>query len=258
MKKIKKRASILIKILEIYWDSNGIYGSPRITAILNKQGINISQKKVSNEMKFLNISSIHSSHFPHRKSTMTAEEKAIIHNLILNLDINRPNQVWTTDITYINTIYDGTLYLISYIDYFSKRIIGWHLSRTQKTSDILIAFNKAVKKRKPLPGLICHSDKGSQFRSKLYRQTIIDHHFLYSYTELNHSCDQNAAQESWHASLKKEWLSTRKLYHFEDAYATIMEYIEGFYNPKRIHSSLGYLSPIDYEKEFFSQKTPSK
>lgn len=246
---MNKRTFLLIKILEIYWKNHGIYGAPRITAELNKLGINISQKKVSNEMKFLNIASIHTEKFPIRKSSMTAEEKSLIHNLILNLKIIHINQVWTTDITYINTKYDGTLYLISFMDLFSRKIVGWHLGRTQKATDVEIAFHIAIKNRKPLPGLIIHSDKGSQFRSKLYRKLLAENGLLYSYTELDHSCDQNANQESFHASLKKEWLSTKTLYYYEDAYKTIFDYIEGFYNPTRLHSSLGYLSPIEFEKK---------
>lgn len=252
----------MIKILEIYWDSHGTYGAPRITIELNRQGIKISQRKVSKEMKLLGISSIHSLKFPYRKSTMSETERALIHNLILNLEITHPNQVWTTDITFINTMYDGTLYLISFIDMFSKKVVGWHLSKTQKAVDVEVAFLKAYKSRKPLPGLICHSDKGAQFRSKHYRKMLNDYNCIYSYTELDHSCDQNAAQESFHATLKKEWLSTRKLYHYEDAYKTIFDFIEGFYNPKRLHSSIGYLSPItfekNYEKELKNSKTPSK
>lgn len=155
-------------------------------------------------MRLLNIASIHSTKFPHRKSSMTADERALIHNLILNLELSHINQVWTTDITYIPTKYDGTLYLISFMDLFSRRIVGWTLSRTQKASDVIIAFNIAIKRRKPLPDLIVHSDKGSQFRSKLYREVLANNNCLYSYTELNHSCDQNANQESFHATLKKE------------------------------------------------------
>jgi len=222
--------------------------------MLHKEGIFISQKKVSNEMRFLNIASIHSEKFPVRKSSMTAEERALIHNLILNLNITHINQVWTTDITYIKTQYDGTLYLISFMDLFSRRIVGWCLSRSQKAVDVEIALRDAIKKRKPLPGLIIHSDKGSQFRSKLYRKILAKNQFLYSYTELNHSCDQNANQESFHATLKKEWLSTRPLYYFEDAYRTIFDFIEGFYNPFRIHSSIGYLSPIEFEKSIKNEK----
>lgn len=213
-------------------------------------------------MKLLGIESIHSAKFPYRKSSLTVEEKLLIKNLILNLNISHPNQVWTTDITYIHTKYDGTLFLISFIDQFSKKVVGWFLGTNQKTETIEIALHMAIKKRKPLPGLIIHSDKGSQFRSKLYRKLLTENHFLYSYTELDHSCDQNAAQESFHATLKKEWLSTKILYHYEDAYRTIFEFIEGFYNPKRIHSSIGYISPIEYENNYFKnkkeRKSPSK
>lgn len=260
--KLEKRAKLLTQILTVYWDSHCIYGAPRITIELNRKGVIVSEKKVAKEMRLLGITSIHSSKFPQRKSAMTASEKALIHNLILNLQIIRPNQVWTTDITYIKTVYDGTLYLISFIDQFSKRVVGWYLGKTQKAADVVVALNDAIKKRKPLPGLICHSDKGTQFRSNLYRKILQENQFIFSYTRLNHSCDENAAQESFHASLKKEWLSSKILYHYADAYKQIFDYIEGFYNPKRIHSSIGYVSPITFEKDYFSNlkslKTPSK
>lgn len=259
---LKKKSRLLLLILEIYWDSHGTYGAPRITAALHKQCVSISSRTVSKNMKFLGISSIHSSHFPKHISRMTDADKALIHNLILNLNITRPNQVWTTDITYIPTIHDGTLYLISFLDQFSKKVVGWNLCRSQKAEDVNHTLLLTLKKRKPLPGLIIHSDKGPQFRSTLYRTTLIQNHCIYSYTELNHSCDQNSAQESFHASLKKEWLSTHKLYYWEDSYKTIFDYIEGFYNPIRLHSSLGYVSPILFEKDYanrnFSSKTPSK
>ena len=100
-------------------------------------------------MHLLNIASVHSSHFPARKSSMSANERALIHNLILYLDISHINQVWTTDITYIHTLYDGTLYLISFMDLYSRRIVGWTLSRSQKAADVEIALNDAIKKRKP-------------------------------------------------------------------------------------------------------------
>ena len=245
---------MLIEILTVYWDSHCIYGAPRITVELNRKGIIVSQKKVSKEMRVLGITSIHTSKFPKRFSRLSANEQALIHNLILNLKIFHPNQVWTTDITYIKTVYDGTLYLISFLDQFSKKVVGWYLGRTQKATDVEIAIRDAIKKRKPLPGLICHSDKGSQFRSSLYRTILAENHFIYSYTSLGHSCDENAAQESFHATIKKEWLSTRILYHYEDAYQQIFDYIEGFYNTKRLHSSIGYLSPADYEKKYYLEK----
>lgn len=235
-------------IISVYADSNGIYGSPKITAILNSKGIICSCSKVAKAMHTLGIRSIVSKKFPHRKSNITDDEKSLIVNLIKDLEIVKINQVWTTDVTYIQTINEGTFYLISYIDYFSKKVVAWDLFEEQKTDKLLLVLKKAIKKRKPNPGLIVHSDKGPQMRSKLYREYLNNNNFVFSYTELNHSCDQNAAQESFHASLKKEKLYQIKIYTYDDAYKAIYDYIEGFYNPIRIHSSIGYLSPDNFEK----------
>ena len=123
-----------------------------------------------------------------------------------------------------------------------------NLFSNQKTDKLILVLNKAIKSRHPSPGLIIHSDKGAQMRSKVYRRFLSEHNFIFSYTSLNHSCDENAAQESFHASLKKECIYQKKLYTFDDAFREIYNYIEGFYNPIRIHSSIGYLSPIEFEK----------
>ena len=207
-------------------------------------------------MVLLGIKSIVSKRFPKRTSNLTKHEKLLIVNLIKDLDITRINQVWTTDITYIHTVHDGTFYLITFIDYFSKRVLSWGLFDQQKTKQILIVLEQAIQSRNPPPGLIVHSDKGSQMRSKIYRAYLSKHHMVFSYTSLNHSCDENAAQESFHASLKKECIYQQTLYTFEDAQRVIHNYIEGFYNPKRIHSSIGYLSPIEFEKIHVFNKNP--
>lgn len=234
-------------IITIYADSNGIYGSPKITVVLNRMGITCSTSKVAKAMHLLGIKSIVSKKFPHRKSAMTNKEKALIINLIKDLNIIRINQVWTTDITYIHTINEGDYFLISFIDHFSKKVIAWALFEDQKTDKIISVLKIAIKKRNPSPGLIIHSDKGTQMRSSMYRSFLSKNNFVFSYTELNHSCNQNAAQESFHASLKKEKIYQMKLYTYEDAYKAIYDYIEGFYNPTRIHSSIGYLSPNEFE-----------
>ena len=245
-------------IIKIYAESNGIYGSPKITYILNyNYNISCSVSKVSRAMALLGIKSIVSKSFPKKVSKITDKEKALIVNLIKDLVITHINQVWTTDITYIKTIYEGTFYLISFIDYYSKKVVTWGLFEDQKTDKILIVLAKAIKKRKPNPGLIVHSDKGSQMRSKEYRKFLSKHNFAFSYTSLDHSCDENAAQESFHSLLKKECLYQKKIYTFEDAYREIYNYIEGFYNPIRIHSSIGYVSPDNFEKNIKNVKTPS-
>ena len=200
-------------------------------------------------MRLIGIRSIVSKKFPKKKSTITDEEKSLIINLIKNLDITHLNQVWTTDITYIKTINEGTFYLISFIDYFSKKVVSWGLFDNQKTDKLILVLKKAVLSRQPSPGLIVHSDKGSQMRSKLYRDFLKNNNFVFSYTSLDHSCDENAAQESFHSLLKKECLYQKKIYTFDDTYREIYNYIEGFYNPIRIHSSIGYLSPSDFEKK---------
>lgn len=252
----EKYSLFLINVVQIYADSNGIYGAPKICSILNSNGIICSVSKVSIAMHIIGIRSIVSKKFPHKKSRITDDEKKLIVNLIKNLDICRLNQVWTTDVTYIQTINEGTFYLISYIDYYSKKVVAWGLFEDQKTDKLINVLTIAIKKRKPSPGLICHSDKGSQMRSKLYREFLKSHNFIFSYTSLNHSCDENAAQESFHSLLKKEKLYQMKLYTFEDAYNAIYEYIEGFYNPIRIHSSIGYLSPNNFEKMIKKKEPP--
>lgn len=199
-------------------------------------------------MKTLGIKSIVAKKFPKKISRITDKEKNNIVNLIKDLDITHINQVWTTDITYIKTIHEGTFYLISFIDYFSKKVVAWGLFDYQKSEQIITILKKGIEERNPSPGLIIHSDKGSQLRSKEYRRFLSKHNFVFSYTSLNHSCDENAAQESFHALLKKEWLYQTKLYNYEDAYREIYNYIEGFYNPIRIHSSIGYVSPVEFEK----------
>lgn len=252
----EKRAHLFTKIIEVYANSYGLYGAGKISKQLASEGIKCSTPNVSKIMDILGIRCVYSRKFPHRKSKFTKKEEQLIVNRIKGLSIVRPNQVWTTDITYIKTIYEGNYYLISFIDYYSKKVVGWGLFDNQTTESVLKVLSKAVAKRKPRPGLVIHSDKGSQFRSQTYLRYLKKHNFIVSYTSLNHSCDENAAQESFHALLKKESLYLKKLYNYEDAYRKIYNYIEGFYNPIRIHSSIGYLSPVQYEKRYDLMSNP--
>lgn len=202
-------------------------------------------------MHEIGIRSIVSKKFVKRKSRMSDDMKELIVNYIKDITIYRINQVWTTDITYIKTINEGTFYLITFIDYYSKKVVSWGLYENQKTDKGLKTLALAVRSRKPSLGLICHSDKGSQMTSYAYRRYLSKRNFVFSYTSINHSCDENAAQESFHAQLKKECIYLTKIYTFEDAYRVIYDYIEGFYNSQRIHSSIGYLTPNEFEKIYF-------
>ena len=155
--------------------------------------------------------------------------------------------IWTTDISYIKTAKEGFFYLITYIDTYSRAVVGWGLESTQTARQVISVLDSAVKHRNPPPGLIIHSDKGSQMRSWEYRGYLKKHKFIASYTSLDHSCDENAAHESFHALIKKECIYLKKPDTYGEAYSMIHEYIDNFYNPVRIHSSLNYLSPLDFE-----------
>ena len=115
----------LQKVISVFWEFNGLYGAPKITIILNRNGIICSISKVSRAMSLLGIRCIISEKFPHKSNGITNDEKLLIVNLIKNLNISRINQVWTTDITYIKTINDGTFFLITFIDLFSRKVVSW-------------------------------------------------------------------------------------------------------------------------------------
>jgi len=248
------KSFIYSRILTIYFDSKCTYGAPRITAVLNKEGVIISIKTVGKYMRILDIQSIVKSKFPKRKNRISDEEKSKIINLIKNLNINRPNQVWTTDITYIKTKDDGFVYLSSILDLFTRKVIAWNVGYTMQKELVIQTLNIAFKNRNYPKNVIIHSDKGSQYRSFLFRKLIIDHSCLYSYTSLNHSCDENANQESFHATIKKEWFyQCEPFNNISDVKRACFEFIEGFYNNRRLHSSLGYFSPIQFEINFFSR-----
>ena len=244
------KVELLTRISKVYYDSKRIYGAPRITAVLRKEGLKISVKTVAKYMRMLGIKSIVSIKFPTKKNKMSDKEKESIRNLIKGLDINHINQVWTTDITYVKTRKDGWVYLSSIIDLYSRRVIAWNVGYNMKKELVIKTLKMAFKARGNPIHVIVHSDKGSQYRSNKFKQLVAKHKCLSSFTSWNHSCDENANQESFHASLKKEWLYQQSFEDLEDAQRAIFEYIEGFYNPSRIHSSLGNVSPMEFEFSF--------
>ena len=250
-KKNNKKAKLLIRIAQIYYDSKKTYGAPRIKAVLCKEDHKISIKTVSKYMNLLGLKSIVYLNHPKSKNKLSDEEKSLIINRIKDLNIIRPNQVWTTDITYIKTTEEGFVYLSSIIDLYSRKVIAWNIDRNMKKELVIKTLEMALKNRNFPIGVIIHSDKGSQYRSHAFRKKVVDYECLFSYTSLKHSCDENANQESFHATLKKEWLHRKSFNTLNDVKSAVFEFIEGFYNNKRIHSSLGYLSPIQFEFQYF-------
>ena len=169
------------------------------------------------------------------------------------IDINKK---WVTDITYIHTLKDGWCYLASVMDLFTKKIIGYSFSKTMDTKITIEALNKAYRKQKPDNDLIIHSDRGTQYISKLYRKKVKKLGLFQSFSSKGNPYD-NAAIESFHAILKKEEVHHKKYRDLKEASISIFQFIEGWYNRNRIHSSIDYMTPNEFEQKALSESIKS-
>lgn len=182
---------------------------------------------------------------PYTITTKNSDFSSALQN-VLNEQLNpdKPNAVWCSDITYIWTM-DGFVYLTSIMDLFSRKIIAWTLSHTLETSCVIETIKKAQNRRKLDTPLIIDSDRGSQYVSKEYKR--VTSQMQTSYSKKAYPWD-NACIESFHALIKREWLNRFKIKGYEHAYTLIFEYIEAFYNTVRIHSHCNYMAPNQFEK----------
>ena len=160
---------------------------------------------------------------------------------------SNPNDKYVGDITYIKTK-QGTMYLATVIDLYSRKVVGWSMDDTMKVSLVNDALLMAIKRRNPSEGLIWHTDRGSQYLSKEYRKYCKENKLELSYSRKGNPYD-NACIESFHATLKKEYVHHKKFKNLEEIRIGIFEYIESWYNRKRIQEKLGYLSPVEYEEQ---------
>jgi transposase InsO family protein len=247
----KRKEAVKSKIKEIYHDSHQNYGAPKIRIELQKSGETISERTVGKYMKEMGIRAQWI-----KPWTTTTRDSDFSHELknILDERFNpeRPNAVWCSDITYIWTI-DGFVYLTSIMDLYSRKIIAWTLSKTMEVSCVIDTINKAKARRCTELPLIIHSDRGSQFVSKEYQKATAK--MQRSYSKKAFPWD-NACIESFHSLLKREWIKRFKICDFKHAYRLVFEYIESFYNTKRIHSHCDFISPDDFEKLFTKMNKP--
>ena len=156
------------------------------------------------------------------------------------------NQAWVTDITYVWT-WQGWLYLAVVVDLFSRRVVGWAADGHMRTELVLNALTMAISRRRPAPGLVHHSDRGSQYASHRYQQELERHGMVPSMSRKG-NCWDNAVAESFFGTIKTELIDRRPWATKRGAKNAIAEYIELFYNPERLHSRLGYVSPAEYER----------
>jgi len=240
----RSNQKLLVRIREEYRLSCKTYGSPRIYAALRRKGVTCSRKRVARLMRLDKLAARKA----HRRipRTTQSDPHAVPAPNLLNQDFSSPapNQKWVSDITYIDTA-EGWLYLASVIDLFSRRVVGWAMDEHMEASLVQQAWNMAVAQRGPVAGLMHHSDQGRQYTSQAYQRDLAAHHCQVSMSRVG-NCFDNAAMESFFSSLKTECaqvqFATRTL-----ARTAIFAYIEGWYNRQRLHSSLGYLSPVEFE-----------
>jgi putative transposase len=232
-------------VKEIHSQSKESYGARRIAEELTALGEPCGRTKAASLMREASVEAKQKKRF---KVTTNSEHKLPVAPNLLerNFTADEPNRVYVGDITYIWTR-EGWLYLAIVLDLYSRRIVGWSMSNRMKTSLVVDALKMAIWRRKPGEGAIFHSDRGSQYCSKKF-QKLLKSHKMRSSMSKKGDCWDNAVAESFFGSMKTERVNEMNYPSREEARRDIVDYIEMFYNSKRRHSYLGYLSPKDFEE----------
>jgi putative transposase len=243
-KRSLENQEIVKKIKEIHKKSRNTYGSPRIQKVLEKEGVRCSKARVA---RLMQKSQIRAKMTKAWKRTTKQKQGAIAapNHLDQNFKVDEPNKAWVSDITYIPTE-EGWLYVSISLDLFSRKIIGLGMGNSLETSLVLKTLGQAFIHRTPVAGLMHHSDRGCQYTSGIFKTLMEKHQILLSMSGTGY-CYDNAVAESFFHTLKTEHTNFYKYRTREEAMNSIFEYIEIFYNRERIHSTLGYISPVDYE-----------
>jgi len=237
------------KIKELFAKSKDTYGSRRLVNAMNKLGFKVGRFKVRKLMEQLQLEARYPKRF--RVTTDSNHQLEIAPNR-LNRQFNpmKPNQVWTTDISYVWTL-GGWMYVAIVMDLYSRQIVGWAIDNHMKTSLCIDALQMAFWRKKPAPGLLHHSDRGSQYASYSYKVQLRLMKMEQSMSRKG-NCWDNSPTERFFRSLKYEYLNYEKLSSKKIAKLCIVDYI-AFYNGRRIHSALNYKTPLAFEQEFYGK-----
>ena len=225
--------------------SRQTYGSPRIVDDMKEQGFDVGRRRVARLMAEEGITGTPRKRF--KRTTDSKHNHDIADNILdREFTVEAPDTVWATDITYVRT-WEGWMYLAVVVDLFSRRIVGWSMATHMRTELVLGALNMALGRRAPVPRLCHHSDRGSQYASHDYRDALRKNNIVCSMSRKG-DCWDNSVVESFFATLKKELIYRRPWATVKSVREAIVEYIEVFYNRKRKHSTLGYFSPAEFER----------
>jgi transposase InsO family protein len=240
-----RREELARKIHAVHGDNRGVYGSPRVFKALRAKGESVSKNTVAKVMRFCGLRAKAKRKFVPR-TTDSAHAQPIAPNVLdRQFHADAPNRKWAGDITYIPTD-EGWLYLAGVIDLHSRRIVGWSMADHMQTDLVADALSMAIARRRPGPGLVHHSDRGVQYASDDYQGMLNEHGITVSMSSKG-DCWDNAVMESFWGTLKTELVHQEHYATRQQARQSIFEYIEVFYNRKRLHSSLGYVSPEAFE-----------
>lgn len=237
----------LLEIIDFYYrKSKRTYGLPRILAAIRRQGLKVNKKRVARLMRENNIKAKTKRRF---KVTTIQNSKASASENLLNQNFtaSSENKIWTGDITYLWTK-EGWLYLAVVMDIYSRKIVGWSIDSSLSAELVIRSLMMAVVHRNPERGIIFHSDRGSQYTSSSFRSILKNYGIVQSNSSTG-NCYDNAVTESFFHTLKTELTYWEKYQTREEAKRSIFEYTEINYNRRRLHSSLGYLSPVEFEEK---------
>jgi len=244
-KKDKERIYLTAHIERVFKESKRTYGSPRIYRQLKVQGIACGRHKIAHLMRTSGIVARKKRRY--RKPVTQRHDRSFAVNVLnRQFHYNAPNQAWASDVSYFWTR-SGWLHLAIIMDLFSRKIIGWSMSACVDKNLTIEAFNMAMLNRNPKNRLIHHSDQGAEYTNNEY-QSILKNHGMISSMSRTGNCYDNAVAESFFKTIKVELTRKQKFDTIAQARASIFEYIEIFYNRRRLHSTLGYVSPVEFER----------
>jgi len=238
-------AELLVKVRQAFYHSRCTYGSLRIRQYWLQRGYPYSRQRIARLMKCEHLIPVRMTKWHPRTTQQRPGARTAANVLNQDFQASQPNEKWVGDITYIDTA-EGWLYLASLLDLYSRRIVGWAMDEQMDASLVERAWRMAVANRHPPAQMLHHSDRGSQYTSDSYLALLEQAHCTLSMSRTG-NCYDNAVMESFHATLKGE-CALDQFASRAEARSAIFEFIEGWYNRQRLHSSLGYLSPIDFER----------
>lgn len=239
---------LLRQIEKVFVDSGRTYGSPRLCAVLRGCGWHCGKNRIARLMRVAGLHARQKRVF-RPQTTLSEHSLAIARNWLARMPApDRPNRIWQSDITYLPTT-QGWLYLAVTLDACSRRVVGWATSDNLHSTLVTEALERAWRNRRPGPGLVHHSDRGIQYASNRFRSLLQSIAATASMSR-KANCYDNALVESFFSTLKTECFGKRQPTTTEQTRLLLFQYIESFYNPRRLHSALGFLSPLQFENRF--------